>query len=114
MKIIKSTNNLSMKDKYDLTRNPETERMSSHKEEVLTVDQYMIREEESPNSGTSVTIVSIKSGDAIYATNSTVFVREFSALVEMAEEANETIHHIKVVGGRSKNNRDFISCVYID
>lgn len=114
MNIIKCTENLNMKDKYDLTRNPETERMSNHKDEVLSVDQFMIREEENPKTGELVTIVSIKSGNEVYATNSSVFVREFTALVGMAEEANETIHHIKVVGGHSKNNRDFISCVYID
>ena len=114
MTIIKSTADLGMKDKYDLTRNPETERMSNHKDEVLSVDQFMIRTEPNQKTGEDVTIVSIKSGDTIYATNSTVFVREFAALVGMAEEANDTIHHIKVVGGHSKNNRDFISCVYID
>ena len=114
MKIIKSTENLTMKDKYDLTRNPETERMSNHKDEILSIDQFMIREEENQKDGEVVTIVSIKSGENIYATNSAVFVREFSALVGMAEEANETIHHIKIVGGKSKNNRDFISCVYVD
>lgn len=114
MKIIKATENLNMKDKYDLTRNPETERMSNHKDEVLSVDQFMIREEENQKDGAIVTIVSIKSGENVYATNSSVFVREFIALVGMAEEANETIHHIKVVGGHSKNNRDFISCVYVD
>lgn len=114
MNIIKSTANLTMKDKYDLTRNPETERMSNHKDEVLEINQFMIREEENQKTGEMVTIVSIKSGENIYATNSAVFVREFTALVGMAEEANETIHHIKVVGGHSKNNRDFISCVYVD
>lgn len=114
MNIIKSTQNLTMKEKYDLTRNPETERMSNHKDEVLTIDQYMIRTEPNTQTGEEITIVSIKSGDTIYATNSTTFVREFQSLVEMAEEANDTIHHIKVIGGKSRNNRDYISCVYID
>lgn len=114
MTIKKCTQNLTMKDKYDLTRNPETERMANHKDEILSVDQYMIREEENGATGEPVTIVSIRSGDKCYATNSSVFVREFASLVEMAEEANDTIHHIKVIGGRSRNNRDFISCVYID
>lgn len=114
MTIIKSTADLSMKDKYDLTRNPETERMSNHKDEVLSVDQFMIRQEENMQTGEPVTIVSIKSDGTIYATNSAVFVREFTSLMEMAEEANDTIHHIKVIGGKSRNNRDFISCVYID
>ena len=74
----------------------------------------MIRREVNQQTMDEVTIVSIKSGDTIYATNSAVFVREFTSLVEMAEEANDTIHHIKVIGGHSRNNRDFISCVYID
>ena len=114
MKIIKATPNLTMKDKYDLTRNPECERMANHKDEILSVDQYMIREETNGATGEPVTIVAIKSNGKCYATNSAVFVREFTSLVEMAEEANDTIHHIKVIGGESRNKRQFITCVYID
>ena len=86
-------NYLNHQDKYDLTRNPETERMSMHKDEVLSIDQFMIRQEENQKTGELVTIVSIKSGENIYATNSSVFVREFTALVEMAEEANDHPSH---------------------
>lgn len=114
MTILKSTPNLTMKDKYDLTRNPECERMAQHKDEILSVDQYMIREEINAATNEPVTIVSIKSDGTCYATNSAVFVREFTSLVEMAEEANDTIHHIKIIGGRSRNNREFITCVYVD
>ena len=114
MTIIKSTANLTMKEKYDLTRNPETLRMSDHKGEILSVDQYMIREEINSATGETVRIVSIKSDGEIYATNSTVFVREFESLLEMAESANDSIHHIKVITGRSRQNREYVTCVYVD
>ena len=114
MKILKSyPENLSMKELYDLTRNPEAEKMSEHKDEILTVDAFMVREE-TKEDGEITTVLSIKSGEDILATNSATFVREFLSIVEMAELAKDTIHHIKVIGGTSRNNRPYITCVYLD
>lgn len=114
MTIKKSTENLTMKELYDLTRNPETKRMSDHKGKTISVDQYMIREEEKGDTGEVVTIVSIKSGEDIFATNSPTFVREFESLVDMAEKSGATIQHIKVTGGKSRAGREYVTCVYVD
>lgn len=114
MKILRSTENLTMADLYNLTRNPETERMSDHVGEILNVDKFMIREEERADTGDVVTIVSIMDGNVVYATNSAVFVREFSGIVAMADEAHATIHKIRVANGESKKGRTFVTCVFVE
>lgn len=114
MKIIRATENLTLKEKYDLTRNPTTENMSNHIGEIIAVKKFMIREEERGDTGEVSTIVSIFDGEKSYATNSMVFCREFDAITMMAEESGENVNHIQIVQGMSKKGRPFVTCAYID
>ena len=114
MKILYATENLTMKELYDLTRNPKTEKMSDHVGETVAIDKYMVREEERGDTGELVRIVSIQSGDTFMATNSIVFCKEFTSIVEMCSASNETVHHVEITTGHSKKGREFITCVYVD
>ena len=114
MKILEASENLTMKDSYNLTRNPETERMSNHVGETITVEKYMVREEERPDTGELITIVSINDGEKTYSTNSPTFVREYMAILEMARNAGDTIHHVKIASGTSKRGREYVTCVFVD
>ena len=114
MKIVDATPNLSLADSYNLTRSPETERMSNHIGETLAVEKYMVREEERPDTGEVITIVSINDGNTTYSTNSATFVREFLAILEMARNAGAAVHHVRVASGLSKKGRDYVTCVFVD
>lgn len=112
MKILKSTDNLTMKQMYDLTRNPETERMSNHVGESIDVVAYMVREEEKGDTGEVVTITSILTGTGtIFATNSATFAREFCGMLELAAECGEAVHRIYITQGVSKKGREYVTCV---
>lgn len=114
MKILYSTDNLTVKERYDLTRNPNTEKMSDHVGETVAVDKYMVREEERGDTGELVRIVSIQSGNTFMATNSIVFCKEFTSILEMCAASGEKVNHIEITTGHSKKGREFITCVYID
>ena len=114
MKILCATDNLTMKDSYDLTRNPECERMSNHVGETIAVEKYMVREEDRPDTGEVITIVSINDGAKTYSTNSPTFVREFLSILEMAKNANAKIGHIRVASGVSKKGREYCTCIFVD
>lgn len=114
MKILNCTPNLTMKDSYNLTRNPDCENMRDHVGETIAVDKYMVREENRGDTGELVTIVSIQSGEKILATNSMVFCREFAAIVEMCANCGEAVHHVEITTGKSKKGREYITCKYID
>lgn len=113
MKIIAASQNLTMADRYNLTRNPETMRMSEHIGEELNIDKYMIREEERVDTGETVTIVSIIAGGKVYSSNSATFVREFANIVYMAHDSGEELHKIRIASGTSKKGREYITCVFI-
>ena len=114
MKILQSTENLTMADRYNLTRNPLTERMSDHVGEEIEVKKYMVREEERADTEELVRIVSIYDGNTVYSTNSATFVREFEGILLMAKESSAEIHRIKVANGTSKKGREYITCIFID
>lgn len=114
MKILEASPNLTMKDSYDLTRSPETERMSNHVGETIAVKKFMVREEDRPDTGEVITIVSINDGEHTYSTNSMTFVREFLAILEMAKTSGGAVHHVKIASGVSKKGREYVTCIFID
>ena len=114
MKILYCTEKLSLVDQYNLTRSPETEKMSDHVGEELRVDKFMVREEERADTGETVTITSISSNGKVYATNSATFCREFVGVIQMAENAGEKVNTIRISEGKSNKGRTFITCVYIN
>ena len=114
MKIIDSTPNLTLADSYNLTRSPETERMSNHVGATIAVEKFMVREEERPDTGEVITIVSINDGTTTYSTNSATFVREFLSILEMARNAGAMVHHVRVASGTSKKGRDYVTCIFVD
>ena len=114
MKILKCSESLSLMDRYNLTRNPETERMKNHVGERLHIDAYMVRQEERDDTGEIATITSIKSGEKVYATNSPTFARELLAIVALADECGETVGAIEVIEGMSNKGRPYVSCKYVE
>lgn len=114
MEILKATPNMSLKQLYDLTKNPEAERMSDHIGEIIPVDQYMIRTEVKGDDGEFITITSIMGNGKIYSTNSAIFSREFDSILEMAQRANAKVNRVKIAQGESKRGRPYITCVFVD
>lgn len=114
MKILYSTDKLSLVDQYNLTRSPETEKMSEHVGEELKIDAYMVREEERVDTGEAVVITSIMSNGKVYATNSATFCREFMGILQMAQSAGEKVNTIRISEGKSNKGRTFITCVFIN
>ena len=111
MKILACTPDLNMKQRYDLMRNPETERMSNHVGQSFDIETYMIREEEKGDSGEVVTITSFTSNGTVYATNSATFAREFLSMLALAAECGETLHRLYITQGVSKKGREYVTCV---
>lgn len=114
MKILYCTEHLSLVDQYNLTRSPETEKMSEHVGEELPIDKYMVREEERADTGEAVIISSIMSKGKVYATNSATFCREFTGILEMAKSAGEKVNTIRISEGKSNKGRTYITCVYVN
>lgn len=114
MEIIKkSKEDFTVKELYDLTRSPEIQKMSTIPEVIIALAAYVVYKDTN-NKGQEQTIVCVKTEDGtLFATNSPTFASEFLAIIEMCETAKEPLKEIKVIEGKSKAGRNYITCAYI-
>ena len=115
MRIIESKNeNISVKEKYLMSMNPEIRRMRDAEGMILPVLNWMIYSDKD-KEGNEQTLLSILSEDNVaYATNSRTFIESFDTLRDMFTDSGEEITAIKVIGGQSKAGRHFITCSYAE
>lgn len=115
MKIIRTKNeNISVKEKYLMSMNPEIQRMRDMEGRVVPVINWMVYSD-TDKEGNEQTLLSILSKENVaYATNSRTFIESFATLCDMFTESGEEITAIKVIGGQSKAGRNFITCAYAE
>lgn len=111
----KSSNLETMKDLYDMMKNPEIQKLSSIKGEELPVGAFVLYTDVN-TKGEEIAVCSIRDKDTgvVYATNSPTFIREFTSILSMTDEAKVELHTVKVSEGVSRAGRNFITCVYVD
>lgn len=114
MEIIKMSKNVEGADLYFLTTSPEIEKMTTVKYETLALDKWALFADADRKTGEMRRILSIMSGDKIYATNSGTFIESFETMLACFEKMGLEVHHIRVTTGTSKGGREFIYCVYAD
>ena len=108
------SNHLEGADLYFLTSSPEIKKMTSVKGETLALDKWALFNVADRKTGEMRKILSIKSGDKMYATNSATFIESFDAMIDCFQKMGLEVHHIRVTTGTSKGGREFINCVYAD
>lgn len=115
MRVIRSKNeNISVKEKYLMSMNPEIGRMRDAEGTTIPVVNWMLYVDKD-KEGNEQTLLSILSEDNVaYATNSRTFIESFATLCDMFEDAGEEVTAIKVIGGQSKAGRHFITCAYAE
>ena len=115
MRVIRSKNeNISVKEKYLMSMNPEIRRMRDAEGTTIPVVNWMLYVDKD-KEGNEQTLLSILSEDNVaYATNSRTFIESFDTLCDMFEDAGEEITAIKVIGGQAKVGRHFITCAYAE
>ena len=113
MKILANEKERTVKQLYDLTRNPETQKMRDHAGEVIEVADWLIYADAN-NDGKEVTLLSILTPEGeIFGTNSATFIREFSAIVDLCHQCGTEPASIKISQGESKSGRTFITAVLV-
>lgn len=113
MKILANEKERTVKQLYDLTRNPETQKMRDHAGEIIEVADWLIYQDVN-NDGKETTILSIVTPEGeIFGTNSATFMREFAAIVDMCHQCGTEINAVKISEGTSKSGRTFITAVLV-
>lgn len=115
MRIIRTKNeNISVKEKYLMSMDPEIRRMRDAEGMIVPVLNWMLYSD-TDKEGNEQTLLSILSENNIaYATNSRTFIESFGTLCDMFAESGEEIYAIKVIAGQSKTGRHYITCAYAE
>lgn len=115
MKIVNSSANLSVKDIYHLTMNPQTQKMKDVVGQRIELAAWAVYEDVNRKTGEVQNILAIKTPDGeTFATNSPTFKTDFANMVELFESMGATVPAIEVVSGTSNAGREYITCVYSD
>lgn len=111
MEIIKKSEGLTSADLYSLTKGSDVRKMADAKGEILEVASFVLYKDEDVNGEPMVVLALETVSGAKYATNSKTFVRNFSDILAIFEETGEEIPtRFRVGSGRSKSNREYLTC----
>lgn len=100
--------NMDARTQYKLIKSPETKKMSDAVDSVLEVKAWMSYSDVDSKTGEVREILAIETVDGeLFGTISATFRREFADIVNFF---GDDVGAIKVVGGKSKAGRDFITC----
>lgn len=115
MKIIDSSENLSAKDVYNLTKSPRSQKMRSAVDSRIEVARWALYQDADKKTGELREVLSIETPEGeIFATNSPTFKDAFLDILDIFRDMGESVHAITVITGVSKSGREFVTCTYSD
>lgn len=112
--IAKSSNELTMKQMYDLTKSPEIQKLSDNDGVLVQVDAWALYKDTDKDGNTREILSILDNEIGAVATNSVTFIRDFMEITEMCADCGVEVHHVKISSGTSKAGRKFYTCVYMD
>ena len=113
MKIIKNfPENLTMKQAYSLTCNPDSRPMKTLEGATFNIEAYALYEDENAKGETQEVLAVLTSEGDTFSTISGTFKRDFEAIVDVVNQysADLATVDIEVIGGESKQGRHYIGC----
>lgn len=111
MKIIESSENLTVRDVYLLTNNPKSRKMGDARGETIPVSKWCIFEDVNKKTGEVQELLAVDTGDEVYCTNSATFIASFRSGRELYTQFGSDVTAIEIIEGQSKAGRAFIDCV---
>lgn len=113
MKITKSyPENLSMKQAYNLTRNPDSRPMKTLEGTTFNIEAFALYEDVNSKGDEQEVLAVLTSEGDTFSTISDTFKRDFAAIVDVVNQygADLATVDIEVIGGESKSARHYIGC----
>lgn len=102
---------------YALTTSPERKKMSELAGKTVALIEW-VQYTDTDVHGNTMNLVSImveEGGDkVVYCTNSNTFARSFNAAVAAYAAFDEDVKFLKVIQGKSRNNRPYLDCVAVE
>lgn len=107
MNIITQSGEFTKGEIFNLTQGTNLDKVSDHIGEVLELDKWVIYEDEDKDGKIQTVLALIEKNGLLSATISKTFIEQFKKLTEFMDGEE---YSIRVVGGTSKNNREYITC----
>ena len=113
MNVVEQSRQFNAVELYALTRNPESINMKTMAGDIIKVTDWCIFDDIQDDSEKRLLSIRGVDSDGViqtYTTNSDTFIREFKYAQDLCESCNEHLVAVKVIAGKSKSDRDFITC----
>ena len=109
----KSSDEMTMKQMYDLTKSPEIQRVSDNEGALVQVDAWALYNDTDKDGNTREILSILDNEVGAIATNSATFIRDFMEIEEMCAICGVKVQHVKIGSGTSKAGRKFYTCIYV-
>lgn len=109
MQIIASANVSNAAQMYTLTKSPERHKMSEIVDTTIQMNSWVVYTGVDKN-GDDIELMSISTDAGVFCTNSQTFIREFMDAYTMFNDMGEKFDSIKVIQGKSKAGRPYLTC----
>lgn len=114
MRIIESSENLTAREVYALTKDPQTRKMSEAAGTKLPVVRWCIYADVDKKTGEERELLAVDTGEGVFATNSATCVESFRSGRELFVQFGTDVHEINVFTGTSKAGRTYLDCSVSD
>lgn len=110
MVILMQSKDLKNKEIYKLTKSENVVGLSTLPENtVFNIEKYALIEKEDRNNNKQEYLYIETDKGSLYATNSRSFIDEFLDVVSLEEDVSK-LPEIRLLKGKSSNNRTYITC----
>lgn len=113
MSILRSSRELSPAEKYALTLSPGVQKMKDAVSQEIEISAYCLYTDTNSKGEDQEILAICTPENESFATNSPTFKEDFFKMIDAFSEWGQEVHVIKVITGKSKADRDFITCVYV-
>lgn len=110
MDIIKSSGNIDKKAMFNMTEGGSSNKVSDAIGEVIELAGWVLYSTTDSKGNPIVALSMLQKNGLIYATISETFIKKFEKIVNFAEKELDGDFNIRVIGGTSKNGRQFVDC----
>lgn len=106
--INKFPENMDARTQYKMMKSPDVKKMSDAVDSILEVKSWITYSDVDEKTGEIKSILAIETTDGeMFGTVSPTFMREFQDITEFF---GDDVGMIKVIGGKSKSGRNYITC----
>ena len=114
MEILKTSGELTAKERYFLTMAPTVQKMKDAISQRIEIANWCVYSDVNSKGEFQEILAIATPENEVFATNSKTFMDDFEKMNAVFAECGEPVKAIVVTSGTSKAGREFITCVYAD